>query len=236
MTSSNKSSDERSRLRRRLAGLLVALAVLIGLSVAWSASPLKTWLDVDLIVASLQRLGQSYGYVVATCGFALAVATAVPLTFLTIVTIVAFGPGSGYVCCLSGALLGAALSYAAGQFLGRDVVTRLAGERVNLLSRRLAERGVLAVIVVRLVPIAPFAVVNLVAGASHIRLRDLLLGTAIGMTPATLAIMLFTQQIIAAFRQPTPVTYLLIGATIILIALGGWGMRRALGKIEKGSK
>ena len=35
--------------------------------------------------------------------------------------------------------------------------------------------------------IAPFTLVNLFAGASHIRFRDYLLGTAISMTPGTLA-------------------------------------------------
>ena len=36
---------------------------------------------------------------------------------------------------------------------------------------------------IRMVPIAPFSVVNLVAGASELSLRDFMLGTVLGMAP-----------------------------------------------------
>jgi phospholipase D1/2 len=40
-----------------------------------------------------------------------------------------------------------------------------------------------AIVAVRIVPVAPFAVINLFTGASHIRLRDYLIGTLLGMIP-----------------------------------------------------
>ena len=75
---------------------------------------------------------------------------------------------------------------------------------------------------------APFAVVNMVAGASHIRLRDLLLGTLIGTTPGALAMTVFVDQITAALKQPTPLTFALAGLTVLLIVAGGWAMQRWL--------
>ena len=45
--------------------------------------------------------------------------------------------------------------------------------------------------VVRNLPVAPFTIVNMVAGASHIKLGDFLLGTALGMAPGIVAIMVF---------------------------------------------
>lgn len=217
-----------SGLRRKLYLLAFALAALIALAAAWAWTPMRAWLDVDLVVTSLQRFGRAFGPVAAVCGFALALTVAVPLVFLTLVALVAFGPLAGFACAMAGALVGAAASYGIGRFLGREVVRRLAGERINRLSQRLARRGVLAVIAVRLVPVAPFAVVNMVAGASHIRLRDLLLGTAIGMTPATLAMAVFVDQITDALRQPTPLTFALAALTVVLVVAGGWAMRRWL--------
>ena len=215
-------------LRRKLYLLAFALAALVGLAVAWSWTPMRAWLDVDLVVLSLQRFGQAFGPVAAACGFALALTLAIPLTFLMLVALVAYGPAAGFGCIMAGALMGAAASYGIGLFLGREVVQRLAGERINRLSRRLASRGLLAVIVVRLVPMAPFAVVNMVAGASHIRLRDLLLGTLIGISPGALAMMLFVDQITAALKSPTPLTFVLAGLTVMLIVAGAWGMQRWL--------
>lgn len=215
-------------LRGRLVVLGCVLLGLVALALAWSWTPMRAWLDVDHMVASLRQFGAAFGPVAAVGGFALALAIAIPLTFLSLVALVAFGPAAGFACVLAGALLGAAISYGIGWMLGREVVERLAGPRINLLSRRLARRGLMAVIAVRLVPIAPFAVVNMVAGASHIRLRDLLLGTAVGITPGTLAMMLFMDQIAAALRTPTPLTFVLAGLTVLLVVVGGWAMQRWL--------
>lgn len=222
------------RLRRKLVPLALAVAAIAGLALAWSWSPMRSWLDVDLVVGSLRRFGQSFGMLAAVCGFALALTIAVPLMFLTLVALAAYGPLAGFACALAGALLGAAASYGIGMALGREIVERLAGARVNMLSRRLASRGLLAVIAVRLVPVAPFAVINMVAGASHIRLRDLLLGTAIGMTPATLAMAVFLEQITAALRSPTPLTFALIALTVALVIAGAWGLRRWMRTVEGG--
>ena len=224
MASANKFKGQRWRLL--LLGLL--LLALLALALAWSATPLRAWLDIDVIVVRLQQLGRGFGPVAAVAGFTLAVALAVPLSFLTLVTIVAFGPWAGCAYAMSGALLGAVISYSLGMTLGRAAVQRLGGERVQALNRSLARRGLLAVLVVRLVPVAPFAIVNMVAGASHIRLRDLLLGTAIGITPFTVAAMVFMPQMIAALKTPSSATLLLLVVTLLLIALGSWGLRRWL--------
>jgi len=221
------------RLRWRLMLLAIALLAVLGLAIAWTATPLRHWLDVDWLVSELQRFGQSFGPVAATLGFALAMTLAVPLTLLTPVALIAFGPWAGFGCAVVGALLGAAASYGIGAFLGHEVLVRLAGPRINMLSQRMATRGLVAVILVRLVPVAPFAVINMVAGASHIRLRDLVLGTAIGMTPGTLAMVVFIDQITEALRAPTPLTFALLGGTVLLIAAGAWGLQRWLRSVDR---
>jgi uncharacterized membrane protein YdjX (TVP38/TMEM64 family) len=217
-------------LRWRVALLVLAALALVGLAVAWSASPLRAWLDADRVVLGLRQLGQSMGLAAAMGGFALASTLAVPVTFLMLVTMVAFGPWAGMACILAGALCGAAASYSLGALLGREVLQRLGGERVNAVSRRLAERGLLAVVVVRMLPVAPFAVVNMVAGASHIRLRDMLLGTGLGMLPSTVVMAFFVDRIVAALRAPGPLTIALGLLTVVLIVVAAWGLRRWLGR------
>ncbi len=222
-----------SSLRRRMVMLLVVVLAVTGLAMAWAWTPLRHWLDVDLVVSALQRFGQTFGPVAAVAGFSLAMTMAVPLTFLTLVALVAYGPWAGFGCAMAGALLSAAASYGIGAFLGHAVLVQLASPHINMLSHRLASRGIVAVIVLRMVPVAPFAVINMVAGASHIRLRDLLLGTAIGITPGTLAMMVFVDQITAAWRSPTPLTFALLGLALALIALGAWGLQRWLRNVKR---
>ena len=225
-----------ARLRRKLVSLALALLALLALALAWSWTPMRDWLDVDVVVGALQHFGRSFGPVAAVAGFAFALTLAVPLVFLTLVALAAYGPWLGFACAMGGALIGAAASYAIGLLLGREVVRQLAGARVNALSERLAKNGLLAVVIVRMVPVAPFAVVNMVAGASHIRLHHLLLGTAIGITPSTLAMMLFVDQITAALRKPTPLTFALLVFTVLLLVVGGWGMQRWLRRLDRSNR
>jgi pimeloyl-ACP methyl ester carboxylesterase len=113
-----------------------------------------------------------------------------------------------------------------------EAVERLGGARVNAVSRALAKRGLLAIILVRFTPVAPFAIVNMVAGASQIRLRDLLLGTAIGMTPSTVFMMVFMDRIIAELKKPSESGLALLGVTVLLIVAGGWALKRWLKRLK----
>jgi uncharacterized membrane protein YdjX (TVP38/TMEM64 family) len=78
--------------------------------------------------------------------------------------------------------------------------------------------------------VAPFAIVNMIAGATHIRLRDMVLGTALGMAPGTALIGLFSGQIVDALKHPDGRTIGLAVLTVALIAAGGWALKRWLDK------
>jgi uncharacterized membrane protein YdjX (TVP38/TMEM64 family) len=80
--------------------------------------------------------------------------------------------------------------------------------------------------------VAPFAVINMVAGASHIRLRQMLLGTAIGMAPGTLVMAFFVEQIVEALRNPGPAAYALLAATVVLLVGAALGAKHWVRRVE----
>jgi phosphatidylserine/phosphatidylglycerophosphate/cardiolipin synthase-like enzyme/uncharacterized membrane protein YdjX (TVP38/TMEM64 family) len=214
--------------RRLLAGgaLIVALAAL---GLAWRYSPLGDWLQVGHLAAIAETLRSAPGAPVMVVGaYALASLLAVPITLLIVATALVFGPLTAFLYALCGGLAGAALGFTVGRLLGRDLVRRLAGRRLNVLSRRLAKRGLLAVVAVRILPVAPFTVVNLVAGASHIRFRDFALGTVIGLLPGVTGITLFSDRVIAAARQPSALTVATLAAVVAGIVCVTWLLRRLL--------
>jgi len=218
----------RLKLRRRLWVFAIALCGLLALALAWHWSPLNGYLQLDQMLGWVRHTGQTVGPLAATAGFALALVLAVPLTPLTLLGLTVFGPWTGMACAYAAALVGASVSYALGRWMGHRAVHSLGGERTRVLSARLAQQGLWAVLAVRLVPVAPFAVVNMLMGATHLRLRHMLLGTLVGMTPSTLAMALFMDQLLVALRQPGPWAYALLGLTLLLILVGGWGVRRWL--------
>ncbi len=98
-----------------------------------------------------------------------------------------FGTVPGTLLTLVGATAGATASFLIGRRLGRAQVERIAGPRVGAIDAWLERRGLLAVLYVRLVPLFPFNALNYAAGVSALRLRDYVLGTAIGIVPGTFA-------------------------------------------------
>lgn len=214
------------QIRLLIAGLV--LVALVGLAFAWSWSPLREWLDISLVVGKLEHYGRAFGPLVAVIGFSAALVVAVPLTFLTLVTIVAFGPVKGFFISLAAATLGAAVTFLMGKVLGHEIVRRIGGPKVNLVSERLSKRGIVAVIAIRMVPVAPFAIVNMIAGASHLRLRDMLLGTAVGMTPGALVMMFFVDQIVEGLKRPGIATAAIGIVLILLVVAGFFALRKWL--------
>lgn len=204
-------SAARFKALTRLLLLGACLIGLIALAVYWSAGSQ----DLKQSLAQLQASAKSAGPGWVLAAFTLALSLAVPLGLLALLVIAVLGPWAGFTTVLVGALISASLSHVIGHHLGHQALQTLAGPRVRLLSQSLGHRGLWAVITLRLVPLAPFAVVNMVSGATHIRLRDLLFGTLIGMSPSILAMAFFMDWILAWLQDPQ-----YLGMPALLPALG----------------
>ena len=94
---------------------------------------------------------------------------------------------------------------------------RLSGGSIHRLSERLARRGILTIVAVRIIPVAPFTVVNLFAGASHIGRRDYLLGTLVGMIPGVAAMSVFAEGIMALVRDADFKQFLVAAIALVFI-------------------
>lgn len=154
-------------------------------------------------------------------------AVGVPINLLLIAAILTYGPWTGLVCSLVGAELGALMTFGAGRVLGVRFIRKLAGEKLKKLSRTLAERGLLAMFLVRIVPVAPFVVVNLAAGASHVSWRSFAIGTLLGIIPGMLAVAVLGDRIEAVIYRPSIGTIVLLllaaaAATGAVVVLRRW--------------
>src|SRR5437764_1457376 len=88
------------------------------------------------------------------------------------------------------------------------------GPRLKRVQRRIVRGGVLAIAAIRLVPIAPFTVVNLVAGASEIRLGAFMAGTIIGMLPGWLVMSALGHQLMRIISAPSATDIALLAVVI----------------------
>jgi uncharacterized membrane protein YdjX (TVP38/TMEM64 family) len=143
-----------------------------------------------------------------------------PITVLILATAYTFGPWLGFIYAMAGSLLGAVVTYTVGYFMGHETFKRLVGHHYEAIDKVLKKSGLMAVITTHLLPVGPFTIVNLAAGAVHVRLRDFILGCAVGMFPGVALITIFGYQLQKTLRQPGIQTAIILST--FAAAIVGW--------------
>ncbi|MBC7907276.1 MAG: VTT domain-containing protein, partial [Rhodospirillaceae bacterium] len=197
--------------------LLTALTIAAAL---WRWAPFSVWAVVWPWVQGLLALRSQSGIsLMVIGGFLLAGLLRLPVSLAVLGTAALMGPWPGFLNSLLGVLSSAALLYGFGHVLGRAKVRRLAGWKVNRVHRALARHGILAILLLRLMPVAGFSVINLVAGASAVGFRDFMVGTIIGVAPGILAMSVLGDRLLAVLRTPSVENIsVLVFATALVIA------------------
>jgi uncharacterized membrane protein YdjX (TVP38/TMEM64 family) len=151
-----------------------------------------------------------------TVGAALLVAL-VPRTPISLACGLLFGAATGAVCALLVALVAAAVTFAAGRWLGRDFVVRRAGRHWHRLESWISREGWLAVASVRALPLGPYGLSGYAYGASNVRVRPYAIGTVVAAVPSAVSYALLG----AAVAREGPITVLSVlplGIALLLSA------------------
>ena len=204
---------------------------LIALAIAWQFPPLSNIASLNQIGPMLQSLAEEPWAPLLVIGvYIVGGLIAFPVLILIAATAAAFGPLLGLAYAAAGSLASAVVTYAIGVALGRDTLRAVIGPRLKRVQRRILRGGVLAIAAIRMVPIAPFTVVNLVAGASEIRIGAFIAGTILGMLPGWIMMSALGHQIMRIISEPSAADVALLAAVIALwVALAG-GVQVALAR------
>jgi uncharacterized membrane protein YdjX (TVP38/TMEM64 family) len=208
-----------SRLRPgTVAKIALAALIIVALPLAWRYTPLSGLADPDVVKRGIAAIANSqWAPFAVVAAFVAGGLLAFPVLVLIAVTAATFGPVYGLIYAAAGSVTSALVTYLIGRWLGKEMVHDLIGPRLDRIRRRIVSQGIISVAVVRLVPVAPFTLINLVAGASQIRLQDFLLGTVLGMAPGWIIMSALGHQLFQIITEPTATNIALLGAAII-----GW--------------
>ena len=180
--------------------------------------------------AAASLRGSPWGVPVVLLGFAIGSVVSFPILVLIGATVFALGPWLGFACASLGTWLAATITFSMGRALGRKPLRRWLGRRAQVLERRLERRGVIAVALIRKVPVMPFALVNMLIGASGVSYRDFTLGTAIGMWPEVAAIAFVGGRAIELWTHPTAANLALAIVAVVLWIAVLLGLQRAMNR------
>jgi phospholipase D1/2 len=196
--------------------LVVAPIAILG--AAWRYTPLSDLMNPQAFSASMQA-GGAWGPLLALGLFMVLGLIAFPVNVLIVATAAAFGIWPGLLYAAVGALVSAFATYLIGRRMGPGLLRKIIGPRINKVSRSIAKNGILAVTLVRLMPVAPFTLVNLVAGAIRIPLLDYMVGTALGLAPGLVLMTALGDRLLRIMTDPSLND--VIGFVVVLIAWGG---------------
>lgn len=152
----------------------------------------RQWLDLNddgKLMEIMARAADSPWAIIGVISvFSLLALTGFPQILLITATILAFGSYNGAIYSWIATMASATLTFGFGHFLGGHWVRSVGGERVGRTIDFIGRHGIMASALVRVVPSAPFIIVNAAAGAAHIPMWKFWAGTGIGIIPKILVV------------------------------------------------
>ena len=172
--------------------ILVAVALLVPLPSAvelrdWSTS-MGPWFPLAFLAAHI---------VVTVLPF--------PRTAFTLAAGLLFGPLLGITLAVTASTASAMIALVLVRAAGWQLSRLVRHQAVDRVDARLRERGWLAVISLRLIPVVPFAPLNYAVGASGVRVLPYALATVAGLLPGTAAVVILGDALTGR-RQPAAVS------------------------------
>ena len=201
--------------------IVASIVVTALLALVWKFTPLADMAGTDEVIGWFRGVSGTFWAPLAIV-FAHLVASIVmfPRPLLTIAAVVAFGMVWGFAYSMLGVLISAAAGWYAGRLFDEKRIKRMAGPRLAPMTKMLKKEGLIAVTLVRLLPVAPFTVESVVAGALRVKLWHLVTGTALGMLPGMLGTTILGDQLAAAITQGREINHwIIVGAVAAMLAL-----------------
>ncbi|MCE2828338.1 MAG: TVP38/TMEM64 family protein [Sphingomonadales bacterium] len=161
--------------------------------------------------------------------------TALSLPGAAIMSLIAgalFGVVTGTILVSFASTIGATLAFLSSRFVLRDWVQGKFGDRLKAIDDGIARDGAFYLFTIRLIPLFPFFVVNLVMGLTRIPARTFYWVSQIGMLPATIVFVNAGTQIGAIDSTAGLLSPTLIGS-FVLLGLFPWIARMLVAGAKK---
>jgi uncharacterized membrane protein YdjX (TVP38/TMEM64 family) len=167
-----------------------------------------------------------FALLIAVAAFAVLAFAGVPQVVLIAAAVVAFGAELGFAYSWIGTMVSAAVGFWLGRVTGGRLLRQVGGDKLKAFMAMIGKNGFLASLIVRLVPSAPFVVVNMAAGMTPMRFSSFALGAAIGILPKILLTVMAGQSVTHARSGQLWINLGLFAlALLIWIGAGLWARR-----------
>ena len=167
--------------RARLILLVTAATAVVA---AIALLPVGEW--IQRLVEWIEGAGL-VGAVAYAATYVVATVLLLPASLLTLGAGFAYGPLAGTLLVSPVSVTAATIAFLLGRTVARGwIAARVARDpRFAAVDAAIEREGLKIVILLRLSPVLPFGLLNYALGLTRVRLRDYVLGSFVGMLPAT---------------------------------------------------
>ena len=205
-----------TKARKMWIAVLAILGLLLVLPLLWYALGLQDHLNVDVIVEYISRFENSpmaFWWIIGL--YALCAIVFFPVVVLSTAVIIVFTGVKGFLYCVIGSMVSSVVGYFIGRAVGRDRLERRF-PAIRKLYKKIHASGILGVTVVRTIPMAPYAVINVIFGVIKVPLWTYLAGTFLGMLPGKVMLAIFGTSLRDFLENPSMVKIAQAGAFLVV--------------------
>lgn len=201
--------------------ILAAVLVVTGLVVRYT--PLSQYFTKEHVLTFFESIrGERWGPVAFILIYGIGCVIALPGSLLTLAGGAVFGVFWGTVYNVLASNLGATLAFLAARYFGRDFIKGLLkGKKLAEFDEQINRSGFKTIFRLRLIPLVPFNGLNFGAGLSSVRYRDYLLGSFLGMLPATFIYTYFADALLQGVEGASQKAFLnlcIAGVLLVFIS------------------
>lgn len=222
-------------MSRSIKRTVLIFTILLGLALLWRYLIDSGYMSEAALLNYGHRI-QHYEYsfvglISVALLYVIMLAMMFPLTLLVVTTGLVFHTEWAMLCAVLGSLSSSATGYVMGHWVGRDTIVKHGGTMVRRAERYIQNNSFRSMVVINLLPIAPFTVTNMLAGAFKMEFRRYILGSAVGLIPGLILVIAFGGQlgkllVPAAGDQPWTAILIAISLLGLLIGFLVWLDRR----------
>jgi phosphatidylserine/phosphatidylglycerophosphate/cardiolipin synthase-like enzyme/uncharacterized membrane protein YdjX (TVP38/TMEM64 family) len=207
----------RRRARAAVAALAAVALCLLFVGV-WLWTPLASFVRPKVLYELLSPLVEGpYGPLLGAAIVCAATLCFAPLLPLVAASALLFPSAPvSMVVSLSGAMTTAAVQYLLGRGIGARTMARLIGRERIRASSSLGGRGTVAIAFLRLLPVAPFSLLNLAAGAARVPPSPFFFGTFLGLLPGVIGLAWIGNALLRVLPHPTPIVAVGVAVSLVV--------------------
>jgi len=217
----------------------ILVLVLLGALVAYFVFDLGQILSLENFKASQAEIvaAKDANPVLYITGFFIlyVAVTGLSIPGAAIMTLIAgalFGVLVGTIIVSFASTIGATLAFLSARFVLRDWVQGKFGERLRAIDEGLEKDGAFYLFTLRLIPVFPFFVINLLMGLTRIKTRTFFWVSQLGMLPATIVFVNAGTQIsyiesTSGLLSPTLI------ASFVALALFPWAAKGIVALVQR---